>query len=306
MCAEMFLAGYDSVDLKKYLGYMEKVLDNVWREAHEELDIGVDWRSPTLDDWMAKEFFVGRHSDSQMEAWLAQNTLPSSISSSWDEVESFLCGRFPGQEVIRHKEYMWGKLGADDKAAIYEEMERWVQLEGVLNNNNNNNNSKYSTFILLIFMWLRLELSDEDVVDNRSQSAESKSNPSKLAMSKHAVLKPTSLRPTKSKPATSKHARSKAATLKHATSKAVTSRPSNSKPSDSGPTASKQSTSKSSMSNPGDDMSTLSDWSSIPIPIPAPSEESMNTLSSAEEVSTDSGGDGGKCFPYSIFCFLRQ
>jgi hypothetical protein len=73
-------------ELKKYIGYYERVMDTFWEEARiaDVNDVlTAAWRSPALDEWLVKEYVVRRHDQISVETFLA--TLDTSNGEAFQE-----------------------------------------------------------------------------------------------------------------------------------------------------------------------------------------------------------------------------
>ena len=71
-------------EMKLYIGYMDKVLDDIWEEARQADNKGLltaTWRSPSFDKWLVIEHVIGRHDTESIEKAL----------TNWNESDS---GRF--------------------------------------------------------------------------------------------------------------------------------------------------------------------------------------------------------------------
>jgi hypothetical protein len=63
--------------LRDYLKYTDTVMDAIWEEvlvAKQANEVTRDWRSKIFDDWLLKEFYVGKHSPAALIQHGAVNT----------------------------------------------------------------------------------------------------------------------------------------------------------------------------------------------------------------------------------------
>ena len=57
-------------EMKLYIGYTDKVLDDIWEEARQADDrslLTATWRSPSFDKWLVIEHAIGRHDAESIE-----------------------------------------------------------------------------------------------------------------------------------------------------------------------------------------------------------------------------------------------
>jgi hypothetical protein len=77
-------------ELKIYINYIDKVLDDVWEETRLADDsnlLTATWRSPAFDKWLVKEYVVGRHDGNSL----------GDASAEWDASQS---GPFLGENPM--------------------------------------------------------------------------------------------------------------------------------------------------------------------------------------------------------------
>jgi hypothetical protein len=73
--------------LKIYIGYIDKVLDDIWEEArsaNQNDALTATWRCPTLDKWLVIEHTIGRHDETSIR----------DASTGWnvDQMGPFMAG----------------------------------------------------------------------------------------------------------------------------------------------------------------------------------------------------------------------
>jgi hypothetical protein len=70
--------------LRDYLKYTDTVMDEIWAEvlvAKRANEVTRDWRSKIFDDWLLKEFYVGKHSPSALiqHGAVSTETMPEDL-----------------------------------------------------------------------------------------------------------------------------------------------------------------------------------------------------------------------------------
>lgn len=84
-------------ELKKYIAYMDNIIMAVWedcRQADNAGELNADWRSTDLDEWLLVEYYVGRHTDTAVEAFFARNTFTVLDPMELSELKCYLLSLF--------------------------------------------------------------------------------------------------------------------------------------------------------------------------------------------------------------------
>jgi hypothetical protein len=92
MCYDSYPSEEFTCILRKNLGYLDAVLDAVWDESFKAKEGGclnADWRSETLDKWLAIEWKVGHHDPEAIGAFLKDHD-PSELTCNPLELGEFL------------------------------------------------------------------------------------------------------------------------------------------------------------------------------------------------------------------------
>lgn len=128
--ASLFENRCKNVNLKRYLRYMELVLDHFWNilpTAPEDLQEIPE----VLLTWMKIDCFVGRHSGMRIREWEVENEkkitdVPLTVREWEEQLQSF-----PGQAILKKYGFFWSEVSQDDKKKCRVLLDEWIKEEGL-------------------------------------------------------------------------------------------------------------------------------------------------------------------------------